>query len=85
MLQSPTVGRIVHFYNESLDTGANNGVGWGPYAATIVQVFDDHQGDGDPYVNLAVTRPFADPAVVFEGSVKRTGARRYEWPPRGAS
>jgi len=79
MLQYPTVGRIVHFYNDGFDAGANNSVGNGPYAAVITQVFKD-SGDGDPYVNLTVFPPFAAP--FYEGSVKLIGSRRYEWPPR---
>lgn len=80
MLQKPTVGRVVHFYNEAYETGANNGVGAGPYAATIVQVFDDYLADGNPYVNLKVSIPFAPD--ICEGSVKCDGSsRRYEWPP----
>lgn len=79
MLMKPTVGRSVHFFNDSLDAGANNGIGAGPYAAVIVQVFSD-TGDGDPYVNLTVFPPFQTPS--FEGSVKLTGPRRWAWPER---
>lgn len=81
--RKPTVGDSVHFYEEGYSPSANNGMGAGPYAAKVTQVFDDI-GDGDPYVNLTVFPPFAAP--FYEGSVKRSGARRYEWPPlAGAS
>lgn len=75
---TPTVGRLVHFYNEGLGDYGHNGLGPGPYHAVIVQVFSA-EGD-DPYVNLTVFPPFSPP--FSEGSVKLTGSRRYEWPPR---
>lgn len=74
--QKPTVGRIVHFYNLSLDDAANNSIGKGPYAAVVTQTFPG------PYVNLKVL-PYG--ASWDEGSVseKAEGSTRYwEWPPR---
>jgi hypothetical protein len=75
--QKATVGRIVHFYNESLDTSANNGTGIGPYAAIVTQTFPG------PYVNLKVL-PYG--SSWDEGSVSEKvecGPGRYwVWPPR---
>ncbi len=76
----PTVGRIVHYYT---DNGAShNGVGCGPYAAIITQVF----GEGvDAYANLKVLPPFAE--SFDSGSVRHKdfdgdSGRYWEWPPR---
>lgn len=77
MSAKPTVGRIVHFYNDALDAGANNSIGKGPYAAIVTQSFDG------PYVNLKVL-PYGAPWD--EGSVgeKADGVtgRYWTWPPR---
>ena len=74
----PTVGRIVHFYNEALPPNANNGIGVGPYAAIVTQVFSS-----GPYVNLKVL-PYGN--AWDEGSVseKTEGivGRYWIWPPR---
>jgi hypothetical protein len=80
----PTVGRIVHFYSDTLlRTGPHNGFngqGAGPYAAIVTQAFDGG------YINLKVTLPFA--AAIDEGSVSEKGSpmatagRYWEWPPR---
>jgi hypothetical protein len=98
MLMRASVGRIVHFYNESLATGASpnpgsagpgyNGVGAGPYAAIVTQVFSDAEGNVT-YCNLKVLPPFAPP--FDEGSVSEKAStitnglatsRYWEWPPR---
>lgn len=79
MSDKPTVGRIVHFYDSSLSTIANNGTGHGPYAAVITQVFD-----GAKYANLKVL-PYGNPWD--EGSVSHQDdapecPRYWVWPPR---
>ncbi len=77
----PTVGRIVHYYTTE---GANhNGVGPGPYAAIITQVFGG-AADG-VFVNLKVLPPFAE--TFDSGSVRHresaaNDGRWWEWPPR---
>jgi hypothetical protein len=72
----PTVGRIVHFYNEALAPAANNGTGAGPYAALVTQTFDG------PYVNLKVM-PYGESWDEGSVSEKAEGATRYwTWPPR---
>jgi len=77
----PTVGRIVHYYTTS--EGLHyNGVGEGPYAALITQVFGEAD---DSYANLRVFPPFAE--SFDSGSVRHkdfdgdTG-RYWVWPPR---
>lgn len=77
MSDRPTVGRIVHFYNEALAPYGKNGIGAGPYAAIVTQTFPS-----GPYINLKVL-PYGD--AWDEGSVneKAEGSTRYwEWPPR---
>lgn len=88
MSVQPTVGRIVHFYS---DTIANrdphrpgcglNGQGAGPYVAIVTQVFDG------PYVNLKVLGWGVD--AWDEGSVSAKppqvglgNDRSWEWPQR---
>ncbi|MBY6244133.1 hypothetical protein [Methylosinus sp. Sm6] len=78
---TPTVGRIVHFYTSNRGV-QSNGVGDGPYAAIITQVFGD--GD-DAYSNLKVFYPFGE--IRDEGSVQNkdfsaTPDRYWVWPPR---
>jgi hypothetical protein len=87
MIQKPSVGRIVHFYVSAPEL-QSNGVGDGPYAAIITQVFArDPSGaaDIDSYVNLKVFMPFGE--VRDHGSVRHkdfdgdTG-RYWVWPER---
>lgn len=76
--QKATVGRVVHFYNESIGGGENNSMGPGPYAAIVAQTFAS-----GPYVNLKVLVPFGEDR--YEGSVSEgvAGSGRYwTWPPR---
>lgn len=85
-----TVGRIVHFYDESLrgqtgkrvDSGfpviALNGQGDGPYPAIVLQTFNG------PYVHLLV---HAFGGNWCEGSVSEKAdaegqSRYWVWPPR---
>jgi hypothetical protein len=95
----PTVGRIVHFYSTNWGaqscspacTGPGyNGVGEGPYAAIITQVFE---GTGEyaerPYCNLMVFAPFSGSGPMDCGSVREKGPEHDEtggcwwtWPPR---
>lgn len=83
---NPTVGRIVHFYDETLAQQRHhprqggvdlNGVGAGPYPALVLQVFDDGHS-----LNLLVHGWGGD---WREGSVAsgHTNSQRYwTWPPR---
>ena len=92
MSQKPTVGRIVHFYSDtvaqrSAGTGTPgygfNGVGAGPYLALVTQVFEDSNGDV-VYANLYVIPPFGDPfheGSVSEGSENVGPTRYWIWPP----
>ena len=84
-MMKPTIGSIVHFYNYALPAHANNHIGFGPYAAIITQVFNEH------YVNLKVL-PYGD--AWDEGSVlehdhgarAETAPHRYwVWPPQDQS
>lgn len=93
MSDKPTVGRIVHFYDQLLvgvnskhaynDAGSQivslNGQNAGPYPAMVIQTFQ-----GSEYVNLRV---MAYGGEWTEGSVSENGkhdgsARYWEWPPR---
>lgn len=87
MLKKPTVGRSVHFYSEAVANRPSgggrgfNGVGAGPYAAVVTQVFTDDDGNVT-YCNLKVFPPFAPPfdeGSVSEGADKCPG-RYWEWP-----
>jgi hypothetical protein len=82
----PTVGRIVHFYDQTLrgqthhPNGTNlNGVGVGPYPAMVIQTF----GGNYPKVNLLVHGWGGD---WREGSVEMlegiVAGRYWTWPPR---
>lgn len=83
MTIKPTIGRIVHFYNQSLSdqrefNGINlNGSGAGPYPAMVIQDFSG------PYVNLIVHAYGGD---WREGSVSEksdtNNSRYWEWPPK---
>ena len=83
--QNPAVGRIVHFYNDSLANQEQfngvqlNGVGVGPYPAVVIQTFP-----GSPYVNLLVHAWGGDwrEGSVSEKSEAKLGSRYWEWPPR---
>lgn len=87
-----TVGRIVHFYSQTVaDRNPHqpgygyNGVGAGPYPALVTQVFTDTDGTVT-YCNLKVFPPFAPP--FDEGSVAEYQSQHYHpgrawvWPPR---
>lgn len=81
--QMPSIGRIVHFYDESLRaTGDKNGVnlngqGAGPYPAIVIQGFDG------PYVNLLVHAYGSDWREGSVGEKSETNNSRYwVWPPR---
>lgn len=72
----PTVGRIVHFYTKDYNRHFN-GVGEGPYAATISQVHSER------CASLTVFPPFAEPYSA--GSVmldEPDGYQHFVWPPR---
>lgn len=91
--QKLTVGRIVHFYNEVLvgreTKGATygqdialNGQGAGPYAAVVVQTFENKDGHVT-HANLSI---LAYGGSWTEGSVseksENCSARYWEYPPR---
>ena len=84
-MPKPTVGRIVHFYSESIaalnNGGGLNGQGAGPYPAIVLQTFTG------PYVNLRVLGWGKD--GWDEGSVSELApdaaekqGRYWVWPPR---
>ncbi len=83
-VERPTVGRIVHFYTTA-ESRQYNGVGAGPYAAIVTQVFD-----GSPYINLQVFAPFSGGAdegsVLHQDEASALGAlgRYWVYPPRTA-
>ena len=79
---NPTVGRIVHYYDQNQ----------GPFAAVItnVQYKDASHDEPTGLVNLyvfPVRVRFEDipgfvPWDVVQNEVPQEGARRWEWPPR---
>lgn len=76
----PTVGRVVHYYQDGLNI---NGIVGGPYLAHVTQVW----GDGTGYINLLVQPPVMD--SFHAGSIAEAGKplaeghnRRWSWPPR---
>jgi len=74
----PTVGRIVHFYNEAYGEDEHNWAGCGPYAAIVAQVHSDS------CASLVVFPAFSP--MFQEGSVSEgaPGSGRYWcWPPIG--
>jgi len=76
----PTVGRIVHYYEEN--GKSHNGVGDGPYAAIITQVFGDSEG---AFCNLKVLPPFVeafDSGSVRNKDHRETDNRYWVWPSR---
>jgi len=80
--EKATVGRIVHYYDDSLSEFTNNGAGKGPYAAMVVQMFPD-----GPYANLKVFVPFGHDfdagSVAHKDDTVSAGCSRYwVWPPR---
>lgn len=86
----PSIGRIVHFYNTALASHENNGIGRGPYAAIITQVFGEPMTITDnPHVDLKVLTSSGD---FYATSVRQQGgedeadrpddSRYYEEPPR---
>lgn len=86
MSQKQSVGRIVHFFTKDR-LNQYNGVGEGPYAAIITQVFTDGGGEVGPqsYVNMKVFTPFGEPRD--EGSVRHKDVdgdqgRYWTWPER---
>jgi hypothetical protein len=77
----PTVGRIVHFYTDR-EIPFSNGVGKGPYAAIITQVFGD---DEAAYCNLMVFAPLSVPFAetsVRNAEFETAPSRYWVWPPR---
>lgn len=86
----PSVGRIVHFWSHEFAQqtehgGGFNGMGVGPYAALVTQVFKNDQGVVT-YCNLAVQVPFN--TAIHEGSVAHPSQpfadrrRWWTWPER---
>lgn len=87
-MQKPSVGRVVHFYSAAIagkDGYGRNGVGKGPYAAIVTQVFTDTNGEVT-FCNMKVFPPFAnawDEGSVSEGSGPDDASGRFWiWPPR---
>lgn len=83
-MNQPAVGRVVHYYTRDTQKQAR-GVGLGPYAAVITQVFGVEDGSVSTLVNLTVTPPHADSYRVE--SVHGDGADAdltswWVWPPR---
>lgn len=84
--QTPSVGRIVHFYTTD-KSAQSNGQGEGPYAAIIVQVGMSSAEGRETMCNLYI---FAYDQSRYEGSVTEKSQRRededpnrwWEWPPR---
>lgn len=76
---SPTVGRIVHYYDFTLGKSANDGQGWGPYAAIVTRVRSHYEGIDLVVFGLADTAK--EVRKVFEGDPDNT-ARYWTWPPR---
>jgi hypothetical protein len=86
MLKKPYVGLPVQFHSDAVaqrrvnDHGGFNGVGAGPYAAVVTQVFTDSSGNV-MFCNLKVFPPFAPP--FDEGSVSEGAescpARYWTW------
>lgn len=87
----PTIGRIVHFYSQTVadrnprEPGRGfNGMGLGPYPAMITQVFEDGQGNVT-YCNLKVLPPFSPPfdegSVAEKDTAHYQASRYWEWPP----
>lgn len=70
----PTVGRIVHVYTDD-QARWSNGVGRGPYAGIITQVYTDD------CVNVFVLPPFATPWETAS-CLRDIGTHRWAWPPR---
>lgn len=58
-MSAPAVGRIVHYYTRDPEKQAR-GVGIGPYAAMITEVFAIEDGSVASLVNLKVSPPNAD-------------------------
>lgn len=81
MKQTPTVGRIVHFYTGFLAEQSNNN-GSGPYAAIITRVW------GDSMVNLTVfpdcggeLQHFTSVTNYLPEGVDAMQGRAWVWPP----
>ena len=96
MLMKASVGRMVHFHapnwaDQACKPGSvgpgYNGMGAGPYAAVVTQVFTDADGNVT-FCNLKVLVPFATPVDVGSVPEKDTalhstsGQSHWEWPPR---
>lgn len=88
--QQPSIGRMVHFFSEYLkrqttDEQGINGMGAGPYLATVTQVVKDENGEVT-YVNLWVQPPFRDGfhegSVAYEGATYGDAKRHWAWPER---
>lgn len=79
----PSVGRTVHYYSSSWDY---NGVGAGPYAAIITQVFENPADPASAYCNLTVFLPSGAPlnvgSVPQQGTMHDFGAQHWCQPPR---
>lgn len=71
---APTVGRIVHVYTTD-KTRQFNGVGEGPYAALVTQVFSD------VCINARVFPAFGEPWET-SSCMPETAPHRWAWPPR---
>ena len=75
----PSVGRIVHYFTEDPREHVN-GVGAGPYAAIVTQVFPESD-----FVNLTVLAPFQPQQCVGsvrEKSLAGVATSWWEWPAR---
>lgn len=86
-MNTPAVGRVVHYYTRDTNK-QSRGVGAGPYAAVITQVFGVEDGSVSSLVNLKVSPPNRDGYHV--GSVHGEGGDTplsdlhswWIWPPR---
>jgi hypothetical protein len=75
MLMKPTVGRVVHVFTKDT-TKQFNGMGEGPYAGVITQVFSDE------CVNIRVFPSFGEPWETASCLQNVGGYNRWAWPDR---
>lgn len=78
MLMRPAVGRIVHVFITDPER-QHNGMGAGPYAAMITQVYTDD------CINAVVQPPGVEPwhtASILRGDELSTMSQHWRWPER---